>query len=116
MTTVIAAPPVSEASSTVAFVVLIILLAVSVVGMLASVVMLVHNERVSRFRTQMLDKVSDAVKGDVEAGRGWEWRYEAFEAVEYMAMANRPWVSLQRWYPDYRGRYADSVTREVHGE
>lgn len=80
----------------------LILASWSVVGLLHSQLMLLRNKRLGAFRLRMLDAINVAGAIDLEAGRDWRWRYEAFNAVPYEKMLYRFWREFDDFYPDKR--------------
>ena len=79
-----------------------VFMATVVLALVGCGLMLVHNQRVFRFRRSMLDSIHRASTADVYARRDWRWRYEAFNQVTYDQMMRRPWKRLrpESWYDD----------------
>ncbi len=44
---------------------------------------LVRNRQVYVTRRDMLTRISEAARADIDAGREWQWRYAEWEAVPY---------------------------------
>ena len=64
-------------------------------------VLLARNNAVYGYRADLLAKVSRAARSDINQGRpGWEWRYDAFQAVDYNRMVWCFWRPLDSFYPD----------------
>lgn len=59
---------------------------------------LVRNEQVYRARIHLLDLASDAAKADIQAGRDWVWRYDAFNSVTYGDMIRKFWKNPYKMY------------------
>ncbi len=65
-------------------------------------VMFIRNEKVYRYRKNLLEQVSDAAHDDINNGRyeAWQARYDAYSEVEYFDMALKFWKPLDSFYPD----------------
>jgi hypothetical protein len=51
-----------------------------------AICMLIRNDRVYRFRGNLLKKVSTAAKNDIYNNRPWVWRYDVLTSVPYNKM------------------------------
>jgi hypothetical protein len=72
-------------------------------SMLFSVLMLRRNKVVAAYRRELLDRVANAGRDDINNGRRWEWRYAEYESVSYEEMMRCFWVSdLDDFYDDMR--------------
>jgi hypothetical protein len=60
----------------------IVLIVCAIIALLA-IYMLIRNNMVYKFRTTMLNSVSDAAKKDILKGQPWDWRYAELKAVSY---------------------------------
>lgn len=81
------------------------LLAVCIGGLCLSVVLLVRNERVYRFRQDLLNQIGHAARRDIQAHNfDWAWRYEAYDSASYVEMVLHFWKPLRvaDWYSDTR--------------
>lgn len=79
-----------------------LLFLLGIVGFVLSVVTLVRNEQVYHYRINLLKKVSEAAKQDINEGRYTEWkdRYDAWNSVSYHTMVWQFWKDLDDFYPD----------------
>lgn len=80
----------------------IAVLITSMTFLLICTTMLIRNDMVAKYRHKLLDKVSEKSQEDIENGRDFNWRYDAFRAVEYEEMVNKFWKKLDSFYPDKR--------------
>jgi len=67
--------------------------------------LIIRNNRVHRFRTELLNKVSEKSKQDVDVDededKDWEWRYDAFEEVTYEEMLySLKKLKVENYYKD----------------
>jgi hypothetical protein len=65
------------------------------VGMGFSVLMLIRNKKVSEFRRWMLDTIHEHSVTDIRAGHNYDWRYKAYESVDYDTMVYKFWRPLK---------------------
>lgn len=65
--------------------------------MFASLLLLIRNRRVYKFRSKLLAQVSEAVDDDLKKGRytNWEWRFDVLGEVEYTTMVYKFWKPLK---------------------
>jgi hypothetical protein len=65
---------------------------------------LARNERVFRFRGELLAAIHQAIEQDFAHGLyfNWQWRYTAFDAVSYDDMVRQFWRPMESFYPDRR--------------
>lgn len=70
---------------------------------------LIRNDRVYRFRMELLNKVGAAADRDIQARRDWMWRYEAFRKVSYREMMYPVWKPLkaESFYDDVQFLYSN---------
>ena len=61
---------------------------------------LIRNELVYRYRKVLLEDMSRGAQIDIEAGRPWYWRYEAYDSVTYSEMGWQFWRRFDSFYPD----------------
>ncbi|MFB6518610.1 hypothetical protein [Streptomyces sp. NPDC056401] len=82
---------------------LILLLALLVLMSMAMVLFLymVHrNNEVWFYRRELLHKIRRACNADILKNRESEWRFKAFESVDYDRMVDRFWKPLDSFYDD----------------
>lgn len=60
-------------------------------------VMLIRNNMVYRYRTEMVRRISAASKQNLLDE--WMWRYDEFDAVPYGDMVFKFWKPLKSFYP-----------------
>lgn len=70
-------------------------------GAAYSALMLWRNEQVYRYRTQLAEDIKRCSQTDIERGRAWEWRYQAYDRVPYTDMLRRFWQPLPSFYGDH---------------
>jgi len=79
-----------------------ILITISLVAILFCNYMLFRNMKVSRLKKELLDRVHDKAKEDVENNRDWEWRFKALDqqGATYSEMMVRFWklVKINSFY------------------
>lgn len=57
-------------------------------------------KRVAMYRLSLLDKIDQCASADLLDGRDYKWRYDMFNSVSFEEMCNKPWKSLDSFYPD----------------
>ena len=57
-----------------------------------------RNSRVFKYRMELIDKLSEAAKKDIDAGLDPQWRYAEFNKVTYNEMVYRFWKPLDNFY------------------
>lgn len=72
-----------------------IILGLSLLGMAWCAVMLVRNQAVFKFRSQLADLVHYACGVDIKNDRDWEWRYHVLTSVSYQSMVAKFWKPLR---------------------
>lgn len=75
---------------------------------------LVRNTRVFRFRSILLERISDAASQDIKNHRDFMWRYNEFGNVSYEAMATKMWRPIQSFYPYYDDLVDPNTTKEQY--
>lgn len=60
-----------------------------------------RNRQVSKYRGQVLDRISELSDRDIANGSGWKWRYEAYGGVSYDEMLMKFWIPLDKFYEDF---------------
>lgn len=63
-----------------------------------SIIVLVRNVQIYKFRMGLLKRVSRFAQQDVKAGQSWRWRYDMFSAVSYNEMIFKFWRSPESFY------------------
>ena len=84
-------------SSDLWFFVVLVVLVVLAIGWVT--MMLRRNNQIYRYRTDLLARVSVAARRDARAGRPWEWRFEALDAVPYSNMLWHFWRPPDAFFP-----------------
>src|SRR4051794_8800696 len=59
-----------------------------------------RNPKVAAYRLALIDEIATACQADAFLGRDWEWRWEAFSAVEYGRMVWQFWRPIDSFYAD----------------
>lgn len=81
---------------------LVLLILISIIAGLVFVLagyMLYRNEKVYKFRLDLIERLHDAAEVDIQNGRPWEWRSQTFETVSYKQMLySRKPLTAEAWY------------------
>jgi len=64
--------------------------------------MLWRNDRVYKYRLEILTRISKAADEDIREGRDWNWRYYEFHKIEYEQMFYKFWKPLDSFWKDKR--------------
>jgi hypothetical protein len=79
------------------------IIAATLLGVVYCLLLLWRNERVYRYRRQLIDQIHTLNAADVQAGKDYDgWRYRVFESVGYAEMMWQVWRPLDSFYPDRR--------------
>lgn len=79
------------------------LFALSFLGILYCAMALVRHHAVHDFRMELIDRISQATKIDLAAGRSdFEWRYDYYRMADYHTMVWQFWrpLRIHEWYPN----------------
>ena len=80
-----------------------VILGLCIAAQLFALGMLWRNSRVYRWQMQILERVRDGARRDIERDQPWTWRYAALDAVPYTAQMVRFWRPLDSFMtPDLR--------------
>ncbi len=82
------------------FILMFLLVLVCILGLILCQTMIVRNDKVYKYRKELLAKMGSAMIADVKADRPWRWRVEVFDSVSYNEMVNQCWKPLDSFYPD----------------
>lgn len=77
-----------------------ILLPLLVLPTAICMLMLIRNNQVYRYRSTLIDQISEAAKSDNLLLRDWMWRYDYFATVSYDKMVTQFWKPLDSFFPD----------------
>ena len=66
-----------------------------------------RNVSVYDYTITVLAKVSLAANGDIDHGRPWRWRYDAYDALSYNALLWHFWRPLNSWMVGALARACD---------
>lgn len=58
-------------------------------------------------RLRLIDRIGDAAIRDIDAGRAWRWRWEAYDSVSYSAQLWMFWRSLDSFWEWLRPDHED---------
>lgn len=79
---------------------MLIVVAICLVLIAATLGMIRRNNRVLRYRRDVLNRISDAAYIDIEHGNPWVWRYTLYDSVSYDEMLYKFWRPLDSFYPN----------------
>ena len=77
-----------------------IFLIIALILISISMLMLLRNWLVSKYRGVLLSEISKKFKEDIENEREWLWRYDKFDEVTYNEMMYKFWKPLSSFYKD----------------
>jgi len=77
-----------------------IFLIIALILISISMLMLLRNWLVSKYRGVLLSEISKKFKEDIENEREWLWRYDKFDEVTYDEMMYKFWKPLSSFYKD----------------
>lgn len=69
-------------------------------GMIWCLITFRRNNQVSKYRNELIQRVGALAQDDINNGRGWEWRWRAYETVSYDEMLRKFWKPLDSFYED----------------
>ncbi len=72
----------------------IIVITIGILICCCSFFMLRRNDQVYAFRQILLEKIHAGAMDDIDHGRDWLWRHEAYNMVSYNVMYNKFWLKL----------------------
>lgn len=67
--------------------------------MLGCIIAMFRNNSVYKYRTNLLNRISDAARVDIENLSAWSWRYDEFDQATYDEMVLKFWRKPSSFYP-----------------